>query len=206
MAEQFDLPGFDAPAPLAPRPRSPVQAQRGPRLPHSLFFALFPSPDDAQRMARLARALRATHGLTGKLLLPERLHVTLLDLGGYADGVPEDVVAAAKEAAAAVAMPRFDIVFDRVLGFPASRAVVMRCGTPSVPLVALTRALGQAAQRAGLKAKPGGTAHMTWMYDDHGLVEHGIEPVPWTAVEFVLVHSLVGKTAHVPLGRWPLAG
>lgn len=183
--------------------------QRGPRLSHTLFFALVPSPQDAQRIAQVAKSLRAAHGLAGKLLLPERLHVTLRDLGGYEKGVPEDVVAAAKAAAAAVtalAMPRFDVAFDRLLHFPASRAVVLRSGTPSTPLAALAQTLGLAVQQAGLRTKPGGTAHMTLMYDDHGVPEHGIEPVCWTATEFVLIHSLVGKTEHVVLGRWSLQG
>lgn len=210
MAEQFNLPGFDFPSPPAPpaspQPGNQQPARRGARLPHSLFFALLPSTEDAQRIAQLAETLRAEHGLAGKLLLPERLHVTLRDLGGYEDGVPEDVVAAAKAAAAAVSMPRFDVVFDRLLHFPASRAVVLRSGTPSAPLAALAQTLSQAVQQAGLRTKPGGTAHMTLMYDERGVPERGIEPVCWTATEFVLVHSLVGKTEHVAVGRWSLQG
>jgi RNA 2',3'-cyclic 3'-phosphodiesterase len=210
MAEQFNLPGFDIPSPSAPpQPRSQRPVQRGARLPHSLFFALVPSPEDVQRIAQVAKTLRAAHGLTGKLLLPERLHVTLRDLGGYEKGVPDDVVAAAKAAAAAVmalAMPRFDVTFDRLLHFPASRAVVLRSGIPSVPLTALAQTLGLAVQQAGLRTKPGGTAHMTLMYDERGVPEHGIEPVGWAATEFVLIHSLVGKTEHLVLGRWSLPG
>lgn len=207
MAEQFNLPGFDFPSPPAPpQPRSQPPVQRGARLPHSLFFALRPSPEDAQRIAALAKTLRAEHGLAGKLLQPERLHVTLRDLGGYEEGVPDDVVAAAKAAAATVSMPRIDVTFDRLLHFPASRAVVLRSGTPSVPLAALAQTLGQATQQARLRTKPGGTAHMTLMYDDGGVPEHGIEPVCWTATEFVLIHSLVGKTEHLVLGRWSLQG
>jgi 2'-5' RNA ligase len=175
-------------------------------LPHTLFFALRPSPEDAQRIAQLAKTLRAEHGLADKLVKAERLHVTLRDLGGYEKGVPEDVVAAAKAAAATVSMPRINVRFDRLLHFPASRAVVLRSGTPSVPLAALAQTLGQAAEQARLRTKPGGTAHMTLMYDERGVTEHGIEPVCWTATEFALIHSLVGKTEHVVLGRWPLQG
>lgn len=210
MAEQFNLPGFDVPSPPAPSApplrRGQPTAPYGARLPHSLFFALLPSHEDAQRIAQWAKTLRAELGLAGKLLLPERLHVTLRDLGGYEHGLPEDVVAAAKTAAAAVSMPRFDVAFDRLLHFPASRAVVLRSGTPSAPLAALAQTLGHAVQQAGLRTKPGGTAHMTLMYDGRGVPERGIEPVCWTATEFVLVHSRVGKTEHVALGRWPLQG
>lgn len=208
MAEQFNLPGFDIPSPpvppAPPRASSQPPAQRGARLRHTLFFALFPSPEDVQRIARLAKTLRAEHGLAGNLLEAERLHVTLRDLGGYEKGVPEDVVAAAKAAAAAVSMPRIDVAFDRLLHFPASGAVVLRSGTPNAPLAALAQTLGLAVREAGFTTKPSGTAHMTLMYDYSGLPERGIEPVCWTATEFVLVHSLVGETEHVPLGRWSL--
>jgi len=175
-------------------------------LPHSLFFALVPSAEDAQRIAQVAKTLRAEHGLTGKLLQPERLHVTLRDLGGYEKGVPDDVVAAAKAAAAAVSMPCIDVAFDRLLHFPASRAVVLRSGTPNAPLAALAQTLGLAVREAGITTKASGTAHMTLMYDERGVPECSIEPVGWTATEFVLIHSLVGKTEHLVLGRWPLQG
>ena len=31
-----------------------------------------------------------------------------------------------------------------------------------------------------------------------------IEPIGWTAHEFVLVRSLLGRGTHVPVMRWPL--
>lgn len=42
------------------------------------------------------------------------------------------------------------------------------------------------------------------LYDPQGIAEHAIEPIRWTAREFVLVHSLLGRSRHVPLGRWAL--
>jgi 2'-5' RNA ligase len=31
-----------------------------------------------------------------------------------------------------------------------------------------------------------------------------VAPIAWRAREFVLVHSLLGQTRHIPLARWPL--
>jgi len=37
-----------------------------------------------------------------------------------------------------------------------------------------------------------------------GIEEEAVEPVRWTATEFVLLHSLRGRRAPVMLGRWAL--
>jgi len=31
-----------------------------------------------------------------------------------------------------------------------------------------------------------------------------IQPIAWTVVDFVLIHSVLGKTVHNHLGRWAL--
>lgn len=100
MPMQASLPGFDA----APKPTD------------RLFFAIFPDTDAAARIAELARRLRGEHGLNGKLIDTARFHVTLLHLGDFA-GLPQDIVTRAGEAAAAVAMPPFEITFDRAMSF-----------------------------------------------------------------------------------------
>jgi 2'-5' RNA ligase len=50
------------------------------------------------------------------------------------------------------------------------------------------------------------TPHVTLLYDRRCIDEQPIEPVGWTVREFALVLSLIGKTQHVPLGRWQLRG
>lgn len=49
-----------------------------------------------------------------------------------------------------------------------------------------------------------GTPHVTLLYDDRHVAEHAVDTIRWTVQEFVLVHSLVGQTLYIPLGRWPL--
>jgi 2'-5' RNA ligase len=117
-----------------------------------LFLAVFPDAVAAERIVALARYLRETHGLRGKVLAPARLHVSLHYLGGYS-GVPQGVVAAAIEAAAAVAMPPFDVRFDHAASFrgkPGNCPSVLQGGAGVVGLLALHDQLGIALQRVGL--------------------------------------------------------
>jgi 2'-5' RNA ligase len=42
------------------------------------------------------------------------------------------------------------------------------------------------------------------LYDRNLIPEQVIEPVRWTVGGFTLVHSRLGRTEHIPLGRWTL--
>lgn len=190
---QASLPGFDA----APAPTD------------RLFFAIFPDTDTAERIAQLAWRLRGEHGLNGKLVETERLHVTLHHLGDFV-GVPRDIVARAGEAAAAVAMPPFEVTFNRAMSFsgrPDKRPFVLLGGDGLAALKAFQRTLGTAMEKAGLKlakADANYTPHVTLLYGDLLVAEQAVETVAWTAREFVLVRSLLGQGVHVPLARWAL--
>ena len=130
---------------------------------------------------------------------------------GIYPGLPSELVSAAKEAAGAVTTPPFELMFDRVLSFgngPRNRPLVLCGGDGVAALRSLQQALVAAMRDVGLRlpAAPVYTPHLTLLYDDRGVAEEAIEPIVWTVREFVLVHSLVGETLHVPLARWPLRG
>lgn len=192
MPEQSLLPGFDA----------------APQLTDRLFFAIFPDARAAAQIAGLAQQLRDEHGLKGKPLKTERFHVTLHHLGDYA-GLPQDLVEVACAAAAGVAAASFDVTFDRVASFstvPRNRPFVLRDGDGVASLIAFQQTLGDALKKTvlGRWAKPAYTPHVTLLYDDRSVPEQAVPAVSWTASEFVLIHSLIGQTLHVPLARWPL--
>lgn len=194
MPEQLSFAGFDA----APQPTD------------RLFFAIFPDVATAARIATLAQRLRAEHGLKGKPLATARFHVTLHPLGDYL-GLPQEIVAAAGEAASAVVMPPFELAFDRAgsfLGRPRNRPFVLRASDSVAALKAFQQVLGTAMKNAGLGrwVAPHYTPHVTLLYDGRSVAEHAVERVAWTAHEFVLVRSLLGRTRHVPLARWSLHG
>jgi len=46
--------------------------------------------------------------------------------------------------------------------------------------------------------------HMTLVYRPHQEFLRPIEPLAWEAAELALIHSLVGRTQHRVIGRWPL--
>ena len=192
MPEQHSLPGFDP----APKPTD------------SLFFAIVPSPDAAASIGRQAALLRNEYGLTGSPLSSSRLHVSLNHAGVFA-GLPKDILAAAMAAAASVRVRPFEIAFERAVSFrgkPGSRPLVLLGDDGTAGVIALQQALGAALQKAGVgRANPNFLPHMTLLYDDHDVPDQAIEPIAWTVREFVLVHSLLGQTRHIPLARWPLS-
>jgi len=190
--EQSSLAGFDP----APHPTD------------RLFFAIFPTVVAAARIAELAQHLRGELGLKGRPLAVDRFHVTLDHLGDFV-GLPKSIVKMACTVAATIAAPPFEIVFDRVESFGRGRAnlpFVLRGNEGVVALMAFRQTLVAALAKAGLGsgAKSTYTPHVTLLYDKSRVPEHAVETVAWTAREFVLVRSLLGRTRHVVLGRWPL--
>lgn len=154
--------------------------------------------------------LRTSQGLSGKPLRTERFHVTLHHLGDYPE-LRQDIVAKAMEAASTLAMPPFQLEFNRAESFAnrsSNRPFVLRGGDGLEKLLDFQQALSLALKRVGLgeHAKGTYTPHITLLYDTHAVAGLAIEPVAWTAQEFVLMRSLIGQTRHIPLARWPLRG
>ena len=173
----------------------------------SLFFAVYPDAETAERIARLAQRLRDEHQLTGRPLPLWRLHVTLHHLGSHA-GLPASLVGAAGEAGAMIRLAPFDVTFDQVGSFPGRSHLpfVLRGGGGGAGLVELQRELGVALTDVGLapREQRAYTPHLTLLYDDRRVREQAVEPVAWTVRELVLVRSLLGRSQHQAIARWPL--
>lgn len=178
-----------------------------PPVTDRLFFAIFPDPETAGGVAERAERLRATHGLSGRPLAPERFHITLHHLGDHA-GVRRDIVAMAVEAAETLTTPRFDVTFDRAASFHngGNNPLVLQGGEGLEALKAFQRDLGLAMARAGLGrlVDKAFTPHVTLLYDRRLIAEEPVAPVTWTVGGFTLIHSLLGRTEHIPLARWAL--
>jgi 2'-5' RNA ligase len=167
-----------------------------------LFLAILPDAGTAARIHRLAGVLKRAHQFSGRLTEPARLHVSLFFLGGLS----EQDIRAASAAAAEVRIEPFEVSFDRTASFRGkrgSRPFVLVGDEGLQRLVSFRRMLGEAMLRRGLRrvAKMNFTPHVTLLYDVHSVEEYPIEPISWTAREFVLIRSLKG---HVHLARWPL--
>jgi RNA 2',3'-cyclic 3'-phosphodiesterase len=167
-----------------------------------VFLAAVPDADTARRIHRLAAVLKRAHRFDARIIEPERLHVSLVFLGG----LPAPAVRIACEVAAKVRTLPFDVLFDRSVTFrgkPGNRPFVLTGDGGLDSLKSFRRTLGVAMTSKGLSflAKKDFTPHITLMYAEHDVEEHPIEPIGWTVNEFVLIHSMHG---HVHLGRWPL--
>jgi RNA 2',3'-cyclic 3'-phosphodiesterase len=192
MREQLCFSGFE------PRP-----------LKDNLFFGVLSPESSATAIRRAAADLSHQHGLNGRQIDRERLHVSLHGLGRF-DGLPDLVVEQAREAGALVSASPFPLIFDRVMSFgkgSTNRPIVLCPGHDLVRLSALRAALGEALRRVQIgRANSAFTPHMTLLYDRRMLREQPIVPIRMEVQDFVLVHSLVGHGRYIELARWPLRG
>ena len=173
-----------------------------------LFFALFPDDATASRIAALAASECEHHGLRGKSLRSDRLHMTLFHLGDWA-GVPDDVVSATTRAASALAETSFDVAFDTVASFNVRRAqnpFVLKAASGNEALRGFHAGLAHGLRQAGLAQWTRGNfePHVTLAYDRQLVPPQPVEPISWCAREFALVHSLLGQTRHIRLASWNL--
>jgi 2'-5' RNA ligase len=191
-----------------PRPKWPAKMREPGR--NSLFFAILPEPDVADRIEALGRTLRTQYGLSGRAIPAKWLHIVAHEIADYAALLDYDVSAAMQAAEAVMAKP-FDIAFNRLQSFGQSgnQPLVLRCGEGQGVF-----ALLQTALLAALKANafdgnaPAACApHITLLYDRRAVEETFLdEPIGWTVREFTLVYSVYGEGRHMKLGSWPLRG
>ena len=184
----------------------------GPSQKDRIFLALLPDAQTAARIHALAEELKAKHGFTANLILPEHLHVTLFHLGDWA-ALPDMVIEAAKTAAQSIAQTPFEVVFDTARSFRNSTGVypfVLTGPERGSPLIDFHKALGAALKTNGLGAavhEEDFTPHVTLTYDEVKAKPAKLTPpMVWTVRDFVLVHSVLGRTTHNHIARFALKG
>lgn len=170
-----------------------------PIICHRLFFALRPPPALADQIAQSA----PWFGAKGRCVWPEHLHITLdilHDYPSFPTALADAMVAIGEKVRSAPAA----IVLDEANG--RGGTVVLRPGRRNAALAALYQEINDArtdmsvAQRRGYRFSP----HMTLSRGATRDFRMAIRPISWRAEEFVLIHSLVGRTEHRVLGRWRL--
>ncbi len=179
----------------------------GPSQKERIFFAALPEPASARRIHAFAEAMRREHGFAGNLILPEHLHVTLFHLGDWT-ALPEEIVNLASAAASQIRVPPFEVSFARVESFRNATGIFpFVLSGPATQWKTLHEALRVALESAGLGGATKGEfkPHVTLTYDEVRVKPTAIAPIAWTVRDFVLVHSRLGKTEHIHLGRWVLA-
>lgn len=173
-----------------------------------VFFAVVPPASMAHTIATRGQELRGRLGLRGPLRPTTHLHVTLHHLGDFA-GLPQSVVQSACAAAAGVTMTAMQACFDRAGSFsgrPGKHPFVL-LGEVDSALAQLHAQLGSRLAEVGLARRERAfVPHVTLLYDARTIAAQCIEPIAWPVRDFVLIHSLLGRTQYRELGRWPLFG
>jgi 2'-5' RNA ligase len=133
--------------------------------------------------------------------------VTLHHLGDFA-GLPQRRVDEARAAADGVVLDAFEARFDRVGSFagrPGKHPFVLLGAGDAPGLGELHASLGARLAAAGLgRRERAFVPHVTLLYDARNVAAQAVDPLGWAVHEFVLVHSLLGRTEYRVLGRWVL--
>jgi 2'-5' RNA ligase len=204
MPDQLNLFGGDDSPPRGERPAN-GRKPGGPRKRFKLFFAILLDAAVATEISKLGVGLDRQYGIHGDPLRPDRLHITLHVLGEY-DERPDEEIDMAKRVGDLVRATQFDVVFDRAMTFNTeSHPYVLRVSQDTDQAIRdFWLKLGMEIANVRPFRAPSFTPHMTLSYKGNVTREHSIEPIRWTAREFVLINSHVGKTYHEHVGRWPL--
>ncbi|MBB4235207.1 2'-5' RNA ligase family protein [Rhizobium esperanzae] len=177
---------------------------------HRLFFAIGIPAIVERPAASIADDYGKAFSLSAKPRLTT-LHISVISIGDY-EALPEDVVFAARQAGATVEGAPITITFDRIMSFGRKgkgRPLVLYGEGGRKALTRLHVQLGVGMHNAGLphNIDPHFMPHMTLLYDRKAVPPASLDkPVSWAAQEFLLIHSLLGKTEHRIIDRWPLLG
>jgi RNA 2',3'-cyclic 3'-phosphodiesterase len=169
---------------------------------HRLFFALKPS---AEALVEIAEE-RGRIGVAKNHVLDHRLELTLWALDLPMTPTPGTIArlcdAAAKVRGRALRMVLLEAESN-------GEITVLKPGEPMPMLKAFQQRLALAIADAGIWPNRGFRfdPHVTLAYEQEESFRRPTWcPISWRSHEFVLIHSLVGLTEHVELGRWSLEG
>ena len=170
---------------------------------YNVFFAFQPEQASAETAISEAYRLKRENRLSGRPLNSENLHVTLFPFW-KGNIVPSDLAEVASGYAQAIRGSAFEVVFDMAMSFRRKQGYCLVLGSTrgAADIYALQRQFVgrfQGIIRAGSL-----TPHMTLLYTDKFVYKQPVEPVRWTAREFVLIQSFVGQGRHQVMAHWPL--
>lgn len=165
---------------------------------HRLFFALQPPRREAAAIGRMGERLRDIRARVAD----ERLHATLAVTDDFAD-FPEALARRMVEIGDMVSATPLAVALDRLSA--STRSVALRPGRVLPGLRELADQLQLPMERARMR-RTGWTfsPHVTLGYRDGQPFSERVETIGWQCDEFVLIHSVVGRTQHHLLRRWPL--
>lgn len=168
---------------------------------------MLPDDEAADRIVRLAADLRRRHGLKGAITPAARLHMSLNFVGTFRGPPTRSVMEKAASLAAKVASRSFAVTLNHVESWKGDSHPLVLLGDDGVIGVQLLHAAIHKALVAGTMAprrEPEIWPHVSLLWDKAGPPKAFVDPINWTAREFVLLDSPYGEGRHEVLGRWPL--
>jgi 2'-5' RNA ligase len=181
-----------------------------PKRPERLFFGLCPDTETALRVDQVRQRFLDQNHWQGRPLKAECLHLSLHHVGDYGR-LQTKFLYAARQAAAAISMPPFEVTFRFIKSFegvpptdggPRKRPLVLLAEADALP--ELHKILGDAMKKNGLRAAEHFAPHMTLSYGRGAVPAQAIEPICFAVNEFALIHSELWLTQHHVLDRWSL--
>jgi 2'-5' RNA ligase len=170
---------------------------------------LQPDAEAAGRIERLAADLRQRHGLKGRATPAPRLHLSLNFVGTFRGPPTRAVMEKAAALADKVALAPFVVTLNQVESWNGEPHPLVLLGDEGVIGVELLHTALHKALAAGTMAprrEPQIWPHVSLLWDRTQVAREFVEPISWTAREFVLLDSVFGEGRHEVLGRWPLRG
>lgn len=135
------------------------------------------------------------------------MHLSIQSLGRY-DRISDALIERALRMGSRVEVPEFLATFDRLQGFNGThgRAVVLTSKRPADGFLTLRKAIWAEMQLAGMDVPPSldFSPHVSLAYQQTRIPTIPVKSVTWMVHELVLIRSLIGRSKHICLGRWPL--
>ncbi|MGH6909683.1 MAG: 2'-5' RNA ligase family protein [Phenylobacterium sp.] len=150
--------------------------------------------------------LRQRHGLRGAVTPASRLHMSLNVVGTFRGPPTRSVMEKAASLADKVAVRGFHVTLNRVESWPSDPSPLVLLGDDGGPELlhgAIHKAL--AAGTMAPRREPDVWPHVTLLWDKVQPPRELVDPIGWTAREFVLLDSPHGEGRLDVLGRWPLS-
>lgn len=164
---------------------------------HRYFFALLPSP-----VCGSIASHRDQLGAVESKVDDHCLHATLAITDDF-DHQPASLEAQLLAIGEGIATGPVPMALDQLSG--TADSVALRPSRRIPALAVLAGSLQRRMARAGLlRTEWTFRPHVTLLYRKGKPFARPLDPICWTATDFVLIHSIVDAHQHVELGRWPL--
>jgi 2'-5' RNA ligase len=169
---------------------------------HQFFYAVKPTDEATARLMDTRGSLSKRFGLGGKGVAGTRLHITLRPLPHY-HVYPDHRIELFCRIGSTIRQKPFLVTVDLARSYA---SLVLVPSVPNEQLAELEQALSSTLAEAGFSAQWSFSPHVTLLYSDKKIPDKKVDPISWTVNEFVLIHSVHGKTIHNIIERFPLRG